>query len=79
MALIEESIVDRVEVMEHGQLQVRTANVVKRDGVEISRTFHRHVVRPGDDLSLEDPRVAEIGAVVHTAEVITAYKAAQES
>ena len=79
MALTEESIVDRVEVMEHGQLQVRTANVVKRDGVEISRTFHRHVVRPGDDLSLEDPRVAEIGAVVHTAEVITAYKAAQES
>ena len=79
MALTEESIVDRVEVMEHGQLQVRTANVVKRDGVEISRTFHRHVVRPGDDLSLEDPRVAESGAVVHTAEVITAYKAAQES
>ena len=79
MALTEESIVDRVEVMEHGQLQVRTANVVKRDGVEISRTFHRHVVRPGDDLSLEDPRVAEIGAVVPTAEVITAYKAAQES
>ena len=79
MALTEESKLDRVDVMEHGQLQVRTANVVKRDGVEISRTFHRHVVRPGDDLSLEDPRVAEIGAVVHTAEVITAYKAAQES
>jgi len=32
---------------------------------------------PGDDLSLEDPRVAEIGAVVHTAEVIAAFKAAQ--
>lgn len=78
MALTEESIVDRIEVMEHGQLQVRTANVVKRDGVEISRTFHRHVVRPGNDLSLEDPRVAEIGAVVHTAEVIEAFKAAQE-
>ena len=78
MALTEESIVDRIEVMEHGQLQVRTANVVKRDGVEISRTFHRHVVRPGNDLSLEDPRVAEIGAVVHTVEVIAAFKAAQE-
>ena len=78
MALTEESIVDRIEVMEHGQLQVRTANVVKRDGVEISRTFHRHVVRPGNDLSLEDPRVAEIGVVVHTAEVIAAFKATQE-
>ena len=78
MALTEESIVDRLAVMEHGQLQVRTANVVKRDGVEISRTFHRHVVRPGDDLSKEDTRVAEIGAVVHTDEVIAAYKATQE-
>ena len=78
MALTEESIVDRIEVMEHGQIQVRTANVVKRDGVEISRTFHRHVVRPGNDLSLEDPRVAEIGTVVHTPEVIAAFEATKE-
>jgi hypothetical protein len=52
---------------------------VFRDGVEISKAYHRHVVAPGDDLALEDSRVAEIGAVVHTAEVITAYKAAQAS
>ena len=48
------------------------------DGEEISKSYHRHVVSPGDDLALEDPRVAEIGAVVHTAEVIAAFKAARE-
>jgi len=51
---------------------------VFRDGVEISKAYHRHVVSPGDDLSLEDSRVAEIGAVVHTLEVIAAFKAARE-
>jgi len=51
---------------------------VFRDGVEISKAYHRHVVSPGDNLALEDPRVADIGAVVHTAEVIVAFKAARE-
>ena len=50
-----------------------------RDGVEISKTFHRHVVHPGDDLALEDPRVAAIGATVHTEEVIAAFKAARNA
>ena len=75
MALTEESIVDRVEVMEHGQLQVRTATVVKRDGTEISRTFSRHVVRPGDDLSGQTTRVRDVGNAVHTAECIAAWEA----
>ena len=57
---------------------MRTDAVIERDGVEVSRTYHRHVVKPGDDLALEDPRVAEIGAVVHTAEVIATFKAAQK-
>jgi len=78
MALTEDIIVDRIEVMPRGQIQVRIATIIFRDEVEISKTYHRHVVAPGDDLSLEDPRVAEIGAVVHTAEVIAAFKAAQE-
>ena len=79
MALTEDTVVDSIDVLPDGQIQVRKANRVFRDGVEISKSYHRHVVSPGDDLALEDPRVAEIGAVVHTAEVITAYKAAQES
>ena len=60
-----------------GQIQVRRADRIFRDGVEVSHTFHRYVVSPGDDLALEDPRVAEIGAVVHTEEVIAAFKEKQ--
>jgi len=76
MALTEDTVVDSIEVLLNGFIQVRQVNRVFRDGVQISKSFHRHVVRPGEDLSVEDPRVAEIGAVVHTAEVIAAFKAA---
>jgi len=78
MALTEDTIIDSIDVLPDGQIQVRQANRVFRDGVEISKAYHRHVVSPGDDLSLEDSRVAEIGAVVHTLEVIAAFKAARE-
>ena len=76
MALTEDELVDSIDVLPDGQIQVRKATRIFRDGVEISKSYHRHVVSPGDDLSKEDPRVAEIGAVVHTAEVIAAFKAA---
>jgi hypothetical protein len=75
MALTEDTIVDSIDVLADGQIQVRQANRVFRDGVEISRAFHRHVVAPGSNLSVEDPRVAAIGAVVHTPAVIAAYLA----
>ena len=78
MALTEDTIVDSIDVLPDGQIQVRKANRVFRDGVEISKSYHRHVVSPGQDLSKEDSRGAEFGAVVHTAEVIEAFKAAQE-
>ena len=78
MALTEDTIVDSIDVLPDGQIQVRKANRVFRDEEEISKSYHRHVVSPGDDLALEDPRVAAIGAVVHTAEVIAAFKAARE-
>jgi len=78
MALTEDTIVDSIDVLPDGQIQVRRADRIFRDGVEISKSYHRHVVSPGDDLSKEDQRVADIGAVVHTADVIAAFKAAQE-
>jgi hypothetical protein len=70
-------IVDRIEVVESGVVQVRTKTAIKEDGVEISSKFHRHVVAPGDDYSAEDARVQAICAATHTADVIAAYKAAQ--
>ena len=52
MALTEESYADKIEVVgDFAHVQVRTATVIKRDGEEISRSFHRHVVAPGDDYS----------------------------
>jgi len=71
------SLVDRIEVIKNGAVQVRTATRVMEDGKQISTTFHRHVVAPGDDYSNEDARVQGICAAMHTAEVIAAYKAAQ--
>jgi hypothetical protein len=67
-------IIDRIEVLENGTLQVRTKTAVKEDGVEISNTFHRHVVVPGADYSAEDAKVQAIAAAIHTAEVIAAYQ-----
>ena len=70
-------IVDRIEVVESGVVQVRTATRIMEDGKQISGNFHRHVVAPGDDYSTEDARVQAICAATHTADVIAAYKAAQ--
>jgi archaellum component FlaF (FlaF/FlaG flagellin family) len=70
-------IVDRIEVVENGSVQVRTKTAIIEDGKQISGNFHRHVVAPGDDYSAEDARVQAICAAMHTAEVIEAYKAAQ--
>jgi len=77
MALEKVEIVDRIEVIESGVVQVRTKTAIKEDGVEITSKFHRHVVAPGDDYSTEDARVQAICAATHTADVIAAYKAAQ--
>jgi hypothetical protein len=70
-------IVDRIEVIENGSVQVRTKTAIKEDGVEISSKFHRHIVAPGDDYSAEDARVQAICAATHTAAVVSAYQAAQ--
>ena len=77
MTLEKKITVDQVEVLENGLVQVRTKTAILEDGKEISSTFHRHIVLPGDDYSAEDARVQAICAAVHTAEVIAAYKAAQ--
>jgi len=82
MALTEETIEDKIEVVgDFKHIQVRKSNIVKRDGVEISRTFHRHVVAPDSDTSGESDDVKALAAQVHTDAIKTAYAehlAAQE-
>ena len=79
MALTEETVQDKIEIVgDFKHVQVRTATVIKRDGVEISRSFHRHVVAPDistDDLANESTEVQAICAAVHTSAVKTAYAA----
>jgi hypothetical protein len=69
-------IVDRIEVIENGCVQVRTKTAIMENGTQISSTFHRHVVAPGNDYSSEDSRVKAICAATHTAGIIAAYQAA---
>ena len=76
MALTEETVQDKLEIVgEFKHIQVRTATIIKRDDVEISRTFHRHVVAPGDDASAESDDVKALVTQFHTDAVITAYNA----
>ena len=76
MALTERTVEDKIEVVgDFKHVQVRTATVIERDGVEISRSFHRHVIAPGDDVSGESTEVQAICAAVHTDEIKAAYAA----
>ena len=77
MALTERTEEDKIEIVgPYKNVQVRTATIIERDGEEISRSFHRHVIAAGDDYSNESAEVQAICAAVHTAEVIAAKQAA---
>ena len=77
MSLSKETIVDKIEVLENGCVQVRTTTRVLEDGVVLSSSFHRHVCAPDCDTTGEDPKVIAICAAVHTDEVIAAFAASQ--
>jgi len=79
MALEKQTTVDKIEVVENGTVQVRTATRIVEDGNVISSSYHRNVVAPGADYSTQDARVQAICAATHTAEVIAAYQAAIEA
>jgi hypothetical protein len=75
MALTETTKADKIEIIENGSIQIRTATIIERDGTEISRSFHRHVKHPGEDVTNEDPKVQAIANAIWTEEVIAAYQA----
>ena len=86
MALTERCENDKIEVVgSYKAVQVRCATVIERDGVELTRSFHRHVLQPGTldendalvdtDISGEDPDVQAICNAVWTDAVKAAYKA----
>ena len=95
MALTKVTVVDKIEVLEMGQVQVRTASRIMEDGVQLSSSFHRHVVEPqvrsgyekdvsagtwaATDVTGEDARVAAICTASWTADVIASYIAQIEA
>ena len=62
MALTERKVIDLIEVLESGHLQIREANIVERDGVAIAKTFHRYVISPGEDVSDKEQKIQDIAA-----------------
>ena len=83
MAITKEIVVDKIEVSESSIISVRTATVLKEDGIELNRSFHRHSVVPsvrdGDtwkdaDISGEDAKVQAIANATWTDEVKKAYQ-----
>ena len=74
MAITKETVQDKIEVVgEFKHIQVRTATVIKEDGVELSRSFHRHIVSPDSDSSKESADVKAMVAQFHTDAVKKAY------
>jgi len=76
MALTERSVEDKIEIVgDYKTIQVRTATIIERDGVEISRSFHRHALAPDADISGESAEVQAVCNAMWTQEVKDAYAA----
>ena len=74
MALTEKTEVDRCEVLRNGTIQARTALIIERDGVEISRKYiNRQVFTPGDDVSNAPDMVKKLAEIEHTDAAIAAF------
>ena len=78
MAITKEILQDKIEIVgSFKHIQVRTATIIKEDGVEISRSYHRHVITPDikdTELAKESDDVKAMVKQFHTSEVKTAYK-----
>ena len=76
MTLLKDVYIDKYEVVgPYKHVQCRQATVISEDGVELSRSFHRCLISPGDDVSGESAETQAIVAAVHTQEIKDAYAA----
>ena len=73
---------DKIEIVDRGNwkaIQVRTATIITDDGTELSRSFHRHVVSPNDDVSEESDEIKKLAEIYFTDDAKAKHKAAMES
>jgi len=79
MAITKESKIDQITVTENGIVLFREATRILEDGVELSKTYHRSSLTPGQDVSGVPANVQAICSAAWTADVVDAYQAAQEA
>ena len=79
MALTKDTFVDQITVTENGIILYREATVVFEDGAQLSKTYHRTSLTPGQDLTGQPEKVVAIANAAWTPEVIAAYQAQQEA
>ena len=79
MALTKETVVDQITVTENCIVLYREATRIMEDGVQLSQTYHRTSLTPGQDLTGQPEQVVAICSVAWTPEVIAAYEAAQQA
>jgi hypothetical protein len=79
MALTETKVIDRIEVVGNGTVQVREATRILKDGEQIAQTYHRWSFAPGSDVSEQPDNVKAICQAAWTPEIIAAYQAQLEA
>ena len=70
----ESKTIDQITVAEDGTILVREATAIKKDGIEVTKTYHRWSFTPGSDISAMPQNVQDIASVVWTPEVIAEYQ-----
>jgi hypothetical protein len=79
MSLTETKLIDKIEVVENGTVQVREATRIMKDGAQIAQTYHRWCLTPGQDVSDQPANVQSICQAAWTPEIIAAYQAQLEA
>ena len=77
MSLTKQTVIDQITVTENGTVLFREATRIMEDGVQLSQTYHRSSLTPGQDLTGVPANVVAICNAAWTAEVVAAYQAAQ--
>jgi len=76
MAITKTTAIDKIEIVgDFKHIQVREASIIQEDGAELTRSFHRYVLSPGQDVSEQSSEIQAIANAVWTEELIAAYKA----
>lgn len=77
MALTKEKVIDKIELVENGTIFYREATRIMEDGVQLSQTYHRNSLTPGQDLTDIPTNVVAICNAAWTPEVVAAYEQEQ--